>query len=90
MGRPGSQVTALLQAAERGGIPAAKLAALIGVSRGMMYLYMKGSIPRPDVAIRIVELTRRIHDALREGSLPLPERDFDAELKAVLNIPLHN
>ncbi|MFK3810022.1 hypothetical protein ACI1VO_24585 [Escherichia coli] len=55
----------------------------------MMNFYMKVSKPSPDVAIRVVELTRRIHDALREGSLPLPERDFDAELKAVLNITQH-
>ncbi|HHT8759148.1 TPA: hypothetical protein ACT4GY_004496 [Escherichia coli] len=89
MGRPGTQISALLQAADRGGIPVAKLAALLGVSRGMMYFYMKGSNPSPDVAILVVELTRRIHDALREGSLPLPERDFDAELKAVLNITQH-
>ncbi|HAX5209105.1 TPA: helix-turn-helix transcriptional regulator [Escherichia coli] len=91
MGRPGPQVTALLQVAEKGGIPAAKLASLIGVSRGMMYCYMRGSsAPRPDVLIRIVDITRRIHDAVREGSLPLPERDFDAELHAALNIPSHN
>lgn len=87
MGRPGAQVTALLQVAEKGNIPVVNLASLIGVSRGMMYCYKRGSsAPSPVVLIRIVEVTRRIHDALQDGRLPLPERNIDAELNAALNM----
>lgn len=82
-----SVVTALLDAADKGGISANIMARMLGVTRQMIYLYGKGTLPDEDKLNLMRTLTERILAAVEAKELPRPKRNLESEVRAVLDVP---
>jgi predicted transcriptional regulator len=82
-------VTALLDAADKGGVTAIILAKMLGVTRQTIYLYRDGMVPDDDKLAAMQDLTRRILEAINNNQLPRPKRDVELEVWEALNYPTY-
>ena len=82
-------VTALLDAAEKGGVTAIILAKMLGVTRQAIYLYRDGMAPDEEKIAAMHDLTARILAAVAAGDLPLQKINVEQEVRDAINYPAH-
>lgn len=80
-------VLPFMEAARKGGLSAAQIAGLVGVSRSTPYLWQKKKfVPDEQMQDKLLQLTRRIISATDDGILPMVI-DVDTELRKRLGWP---
>lgn len=83
-------VTAMLSAAEEGGVSDKLLAEILGVTRQAIYNYRDGASPRQKKLDFMRDLTRRIRAGIASGALPKQQMDVERQILEALDYPDYN